>query len=353
LRGLLERAHSQWRKCGTGSQLSVIRDGECRDVSFGSTSHADPMLPSHVHPAYCMTKPLIALGIGHLIDAGRIALDTRVVDVLEDPPCYVGTASVGALLCHDAGLGTPDALTWRIAPPGDRESLLRRAAPCADPACYSEIAAGIVLRALIGTIEGARAEDFLLARVLTPMGLQDEILVTAAAVRRARDEDRARVPVGVAGTRRWPLASELLDQQLDDVSAAFGGFTTARAMARLLAALGQVLDGSRVAGMPRPSTVRRLVAWRRGRKADGVLQRVCDFSAGFQVGMADHRISNLASRETVGHVAGAASGTVMFDPARQLSLALYFNGVTLGDEEAIALPRTFVIDEMLERVDSP
>ena len=150
-----------------------------------------------LHPSWCLTKPLLSLAIGHLLDEGQLSLATTVRSLgLSIPLAVQESVTVGDLLNHSAGLRHPLMIGWRITPEGKRPSLLRAADNRAVPRIvYSEIAAGLVVEEIVAQLTGIDAAIFVRRRILEPLGLETEILIDRATACDPRIMARLRVPV--------------------------------------------------------------------------------------------------------------------------------------------------------------
>lgn len=71
-----------------------------------------PMTPEHALMAYSMTKTITAIAVLQSVEAGSLALDTLLDDVLPDTPYSGHGITVRRLLDHTAGLPAPIPLRW-------------------------------------------------------------------------------------------------------------------------------------------------------------------------------------------------------------------------------------------------
>jgi CubicO group peptidase (beta-lactamase class C family) len=290
------------------------------DVALGETVGREPLDVAHLHSGFCVTKPLLGLAVGVLIDRGLVSLADRV-DRIEIPQVPTGT-TVAMLLNHSAGMVLPTAAVWRCAPRDERRALL--GAPANGHANgYSELASGLVLEQLIRSAAGIDPAQFVTSEILVPLDATDIVLHPSIA---RRDDVRPRIRVPFFGDPDGPvpLLSESLPVQLADIRPAFGGLVSARALGRLMRAVGKVLRGKLVEGLPSPRTLASMLECRRGVTYDTLLRRSCDFAGGFMVGLEHHGLEGLSER-AVGHTGGLATALAFADPVSGIAAAMYLN----------------------------
>lgn len=291
---------------GTGLPVSLRFGRSSRsDVARGYAFEGDPLLASHLHPIYCLGKPVLANAVWHLFADGFIDLDTTVREAAgQAHPWVEGATTVVDLLTHNAGLHRPTAMEWRMNPPAARVNMVPPGSKRA-PA-YSEIIAGLVLEDILIAVTGHEPAAFIERSVLRPMGLHNDFYVSGGQLLRGRRLDRVRPPVYVEALRRpIPLLSERLPREVLETRTAFGSYATMSAVATWMHAAARAYRGDCVAGMAQPETVRKMLDLRRGRQLDATLQRECDFAAGLSVGLEDHGVVSTSP----------LSGTVFFQLA--------------------------------------
>lgn len=336
---VLERIVAE-RKVGTGIQLSVGSRDFRVDYVAGETLGGD-MAVGHLHNVYCAAKPLISLAIGHLIDGHHLELDRPVQDILGPQhgllPPWTLTAS--SILCHSAGLGAPNAMTWRITPTEARMGLIDfDGRSCVNE--YSELLGGLILEALIEKATGQSASSFVMDRVVRPLGLQNEIIFDVRS--RAREVlPRVRVPFGGLPSEAIPLLSERIPSQVVDLQPAFGGLATMAALCTLYNALGQLYFGKEHPALPACATFKRMLSRRRGWGYDPVMRREIDFAGGFMCDLGGGGMYDDVGPDSFGHNGGFVTTIAFFDPAMELSFALYINGIV--DAESARVDRKKVV----------
>lgn len=203
------------------------------------------------------TKAFTAAALAILVDDGKLSWDDRVGDRLPafrmyDP--YVSQQmTVKDLLTHRSGLGLGegDLMFWPASNFTRAEVVQRlrylkpatsfRASYAYDNVLY--IAAG----ELVGAVAGQSWEDFVQARILTPLGMQD----TACGDSRLKTADRAwghgRIDGPIRGTGHMQALGPTA--QTDLVNPAGGICASARDMGRWLSAQlakGRLPDGKRI-----------------------------------------------------------------------------------------------------------
>ena len=122
-----------------------------------------------------------------------------------------------------------------------------------------------------------------------------------------------------------------------------------RGIARLFAAVGEVMAGSARPGLPSPSLLNGLLDDRRPLRRDPVLGRPAKWAAGLMTDVGLQNISNAAGSGSVGHTTGQASSAALHDPTRKTSIALYLNGVGNENEDHV-LPRRQLIDRIINAI---
>lgn len=326
-------------------QLFVqVGDAVRLDVAEGETLGGARLSPAHLHNVHCATKPLLPLAIGRLLDAGAVNLDTDVTAVLPEghalrPPAGV---QLGDVLRHVAGMTAPSAAFWRMARPAHRRKLLQVEGTTAGVG-YSELTGWLVLEAIVEAVTGADAATFLATEIIEPLELGDGLFVALGA---SPDAVLARVRVPFAGLpdEVIPLLSEMIPSQIADIRPAFGGLATMSALGRLYAALGRLVRGVAQPGLPTPESFARLLADRRGPVFDPILGCTMDFAGGFMRSLdGSDGISPHLGPEVFGHTAGFVNCMAFHDPAHELSVACFVNGIQL-ERELIYEPRRAIVD---------
>lgn len=335
---------------GTGCQLHVsLRGATVVDLAVGATIGGEPLRTDHLHSGFCITKPLLGLAVGHLIDGGRLAPTAPVNDVIGAHPWIPSGVTVAEVLSHDAGLLRPLGYEWRLCPPDQRDDFLNTITNEVS-SVYSEIGAGLVIEALVVASTGRSPSEFIEEEILRPLGVLDEVIVDSSLAVSQTVRSRVRVPIGGLPDRCIPLLSERVGNQLAETRPAFGSLVTMRGVGIVAAAIERVLAGHDHAGVPSPATLASMMGHRRSVRRDDLLHRDCEFAAMMQVGLGRHHVSNSATTRAVGHVAGIANCVTVSDPGSGMALAAYLNGSTLGDPHRAAATRLDLVDGIIDLV---
>ena len=330
-----------------GGQLTVAIDGKAELAAVYGMTLGRKLRESDLHPGFCITKPLLGLAVGLLVDDELTTLDAVVESTT------LSAASTGvpltSLLNHEAGLTEPNAAAWRICPVAERWRLLA-AASRADRPGYSEIAAGLVLEEFIEQKIGEVAEKFIETRIIDPLGLSEEIIISRERALELLVRRRTAVPFSVRPEQCIPLLSERLECQVAEIRPAFGALVSANGLCRLYTALGRVFHGTRVHGLPSSQTLNQLLA-AVARFDEPSLGRLCSFAGGFMVHLEDHSFGHNISSDSFGHSTGITHSAAFCDPARRLAAAYYLNGSCIEDLDQARSIRRHLVTHILEDAD--
>jgi len=248
-----------------GSALAVVIDGEpVVDLWTGEGWERDTLV--HV---FSTTKPLGALCLLRLVDAGRVGLDDRVTSIWpEYGAAGKAATTVRQLLAFQGGVvAFADPQPLDLLLDWDRcAAQLAAEAPTWTPgSAHGEPALvyGHLVGELVRRIDGRSLGTYFREEVAEPLGLDTHIGVTGAAAERVTDvEDpggawAAALLDGADDLKRRGLVNPpgLLDPPVLNSAAwraaeipAANAHTTARSLARLYSALarGGELDGTRL-----------------------------------------------------------------------------------------------------------
>jgi CubicO group peptidase (beta-lactamase class C family) len=316
----------------TGVQLFGATSNQVVDLAFGADHRGEPMQPDQLYGTYCLTKPLVPLGLALLEEADTIRFDANIGSLL--PQCAIDARlTIRDLLTHRAGLMRPTKIECQIWSDDvvEREMLGVTGAP--GVAEYSDYAAWWFLVRVLEAVTEQPSHRFIQQRILEPLGLADEIVFPEVDEAEATS-NRMGVPVGTDDDRQFPLLAFLLPPELARVRPVTNALTTARAVGRLYQSLLAVYDGASVEGLPRCDTLHRLLALRRGGMWDATLARDCDFAGGFMLDAARHGISLAASPESFGHSSGYVLAFAYADPVRRLVASVMINSAFFAPELA-------------------
>lgn len=165
----------------------VYQDELVYAQGFGvrSTETNDPVTPDTLFMIASTTKPLTAIGLLRLVDAGLVDLDAPVTTYLPELP-WNEDITVRHLLSHTAGLSDAgDSLVSRD-PDALRESvsLFSEASLFAPPGLvHSYSNPGIdLVGAIIEAVSGQYYADYMASEVFTPMGMTRSTFLASQAV---------------------------------------------------------------------------------------------------------------------------------------------------------------------------
>lgn len=234
--------------------------------AHGSSDRAHA-IPNAVETQFAIasgTKLLTALAVLSLVDAGAVALDTALVDVLEAAPELTAPGTtVRHLLAHTSGMGDyldestvadiEDYLlgvpVHRLERPRDFLQLLRGRAPRFSPGtsfAYNN-SGYVVLALLVESASGRGYHEVVQQRVCAPAGLLDTIFPRL-------DDLPGRAAIGYLPGRGFRCNAFHLPVR----GAGDGGaYSTARDVTRLWSALfsGRIVSPALLAEMLRPQHV--------------------------------------------------------------------------------------------------
>jgi CubicO group peptidase (beta-lactamase class C family) len=328
-----------------GAALAVYHHGRLvLDLAAGlaDTQRGEPVRPETLFLLFSCSKPLASLALWQQIERGAARLDDAVA---AHWPAFAqhgkGRVTLRHILSHRGGFPlTPPALTpqrW-----GDWDAVVNAIAamplshaPGAVSA-YHHLTQQWVCAELVRRLDGRTYRDYLRAEITGPLrmhdtfvGLPPEQMERAALLHATehldeRDQDIVRT-FNLSAVRRA-------------VVPAATGFSTARDMARLYAALaaGGELDG---ASILRPETVERILAV----EVDGEIDQTFDVPVrrglGFELGGTDDPRRQWAGAtstvRTFWH-GGFGSSICWGDADSGLAMAFLSNGVRRDEAGAIA-----------------
>ena len=179
-------------------QIASVRHYGLRDMES-----ALPVEPGTLFAVGSITKTFTALGLGMLVDEGRLAWDTRLRDILPDfklaDPVARELATVEDLLTHRTGMARHDRL-WYLTNFSRAElyARLQHLAPrytFREAFQYNNLMYTVAGR-IIERLTGQSWEAYIASRVLAPLGLERTLTSTAAA---RQDDNHARPYAEQAG----------------------------------------------------------------------------------------------------------------------------------------------------------
>ena len=173
---------------------------------------------------------------------------------------------------------------------------------------------------------GRTLREELRATVLDPLGMS-ETWIGMTEQQYDRNVDRLGVNHDMQGWVVFPQLLERTRRVCQETNPAYGGYTTARDLARFYATLIDGLDGHGVPTLPSGDTLRMFCSEARSRCYDVVLQRDCTHGLGFMTGLADHEFGRNCSPASFGHSGWSGTSFGFADPDRKLAVAVILNGI--------------------------
>jgi CubicO group peptidase (beta-lactamase class C family) len=340
-----EKLYTRGAQVCVSRKGQVLLDSSVGDDGLGRTLHSDT-----IFRVYCTIKPVTALAVALLVEAGGLDLDRPLSEYLG--PTAVSSPRVTArhLLNHTAGLHPLTGVAAEMMSATERRSAI--AAIQSPPgwrigidAGYSEYAGWMLLGELMQRITGEAVRDYLRRAVLQPIGMVDTwIGMTSAEY--ASVADRIGVNVDLRGDRAFPMLFERTERVCCETNPAHGGYSTARDLARLYDALLSAQSGQLTGIMPSAITLREFCSVARPRSYDVVLDRECDYGLGFMVNLKDHFFGAACSPDSFGHSGHRGSSFAFLDPKVGVSVAVIFNG--LVDHESSFVRRARIVRRVYE-----
>jgi CubicO group peptidase (beta-lactamase class C family) len=321
-----------------GLQAEVRRDGEpVVSIALGELAPGRPMQVDTLHAHICTLKPVTALAVLTLAERGGLDLARPLASFADRFPLLATAGGVLAdVLCHDAGLVDPGPLEARLCPAADREMTiaallaqdgLRRAA-------YSEYAGWRLLGEALGDATDLPANRWIQEQVLDPLGVGEDVRMWLPDGWFDQHLPRMAPYWDDLGSSPIPVLHDLVPHvAADTCSPGFGGYASAHGLATFYDQVTGLLSG-RVAeppgALPTAIALERALAQGRGRELDAVLDRTCDFAAGFMVGLTDHFFGPAPSDRAVGHGGWMGTSFALLDPEVDLTAVVVLNGLA-GD----------------------
>lgn len=322
----------------SGGQLFVARQGEVvADRAFGEARPGEPMTPSHLALWQSAGKPVTAVVIAQLWEAGALELDDPVHRHL---PEFAAGGKEGVtirhLLTHTGGIRALD-LGWPEASWDD--IVARVAAMKLEPrwtpgrkAGYHLSSSWFVLGEIAQRLSGEAFPELVRRRVFLPLGMED-CWIGMPADRFAAYGRRIAPMVDTASGEAHESTDEIHLTRCSPGGNAVGPMAQlGRFYGALLA--GGHADGTRILG---PQTVEALVARHRVGLWDHTFRHHLDWGLGLIVNSAYHGEATSpygygphASLRAFGH-SGYRSSVAFADPEHGLVVCLWVNG-TPDDE---------------------
>jgi CubicO group peptidase (beta-lactamase class C family) len=317
-----------------GAQVCVMLDGErVFEIAHGGRGDGQPMHDDTVVKVYCAIKPVTAVAVAAHVDSGRLSLDEPLAAALPGVACLSdGVITLRHLLNHTAGLHEPYAVHMELLHDEKRSAFVDtmhrpEGWRVGRDAGYSEFVGWQLLGRLLESVAGRPLREELRATVLDPLGMSETWI---GMTEQQYDGNVGRLGVNhdMQGWVAFPLLHERVRRVCQETNPAYGGYTTARDLARFYAMLIDGLDGHGVPSLPSYETLQLFCSVARPRSYDVVLQRDCTHGLGFMTGLADHEFGRPCSPASFGHSGWSGTSFGFADPDRDLAVAVILNGIT-------------------------
>lgn len=319
-----------------GVAVSVSLRGELLlEFARGEAAPGEPLTTDHILLWLSSGKPLTAVGIARLWEAGQLDLDVPVTRYLPGFGQWgKGQITTRHLLTHTGGFRNVE-IAW---PGDDWDTIQRKIAETplepdwipGETAGYHVASSWFVLGELIERISGQAYREFLREQVLDPLRLTETWNgLTAEEYNRLRPR-MAPIYVREKGellNRNWHVPEWVCPPGP-------GGNTrgTVADLRRFYECILQALKG----GHPdflQPSTLQEMTARQREGRRDLTFQHVLDFGLGWIINSrrygadtAPYGFGQRTSEATFGH-GGAQSSIGFADPESELVVAVIANGM--------------------------
>lgn len=329
----------------SGVQIDVrVRGEQVFSLAMGSAG-TRPVTDVTVFRGYCALKPVTAVAIAKLVDAELLDLDQPLSSLLptvrvlaEDP------ITLRHVMTHTAGLHVPSGRDVELVPPEMRRELFEQA-PGVKPwrighdAGYSEAFGWHLLGRVIEVVTGEALRDHLRASVLDPLEMTSTwIGMTEAEYAANHQRVGLNYYYHYLRGQPVPLLIEQSERWCCEVNCAYGGYTTARDMARFYAALAARLNGAADPNLPSPDTLARFCSDARDTTYDAVLLRVCSYGLGFMTSLRDHFFGDLCSERSFAHSGWLGAAFAFADPDHDLAVAVILNRIVATESAFMRRP---------------
>jgi CubicO group peptidase (beta-lactamase class C family) len=319
-----------------GAQVCVERAGmQPIELAFGEARAGVPMTPESLTLWMSSCKPITAVAIAQLREAGSVDLDAPVADYLpEFAQGGKGEVRVRHVLTHTGGFR---ATPFRYPEDDWETSIAKLSAMPLEPrwvpgerAGYHVHSGWFVLGALIERVSGISIRQYLRRRVLEPSGMHDS-WVGMPRERYAEYGERIAVMLDTQATPAKPLDWHTESWVTGDRPSG-NAYGPARELAAFYSMLLRGGVGSAGTRVIERDSVELFTRRHRTGMEDRTFKAVLDWGLGFIIdskrhGEAQHPYGYgpHASDATFGH-SGYQSSTAFADPAHDLAVALIFSG---------------------------
>lgn len=321
-----------------GAQVYVSQRGQVKaDGAVGENRPGEPLTPDHLTLWLSATKPVTAVAVGRLWEAGAVGLDDPVASVIPEM-ARGGKESITLrhVLTHTGGfrmlqLGWPEA-SWEevLAKIYDRR-LEPRWVP-GEKAGYHLASSWFVLGEMVGRLSGRPVSEYVRREIFEPLGMRDSwIGMPPGRYREYEGEGRIAATWNTGGDGEPGLHPWHDEPHVTGVSPGGNGRGPMRELGRFYEALlaGGTLDGARLLSTP---AVEAMTARHRAGMFDHTFKHVLDWGLGFILNSNQYGADTVpyaygphASWRAYGH-SGYRSVAAFADPEHGLAVAVAWNG---------------------------
>ena len=344
-----------------GLQAAVYRRGELLVEAVAGSADPDtdrPVTPDTLFYAASTAKGVTATVVHVLVQRGLFGYDTPIAELWPEFGARgKGSGTVRHALTHSLGVpALPGDLTWaRLADWDAVCAVVADLAPWYEPGSqtgYHAMTYGFVLGEVVRRATGRPIAQVLAEDVAGPLGVADELfhgVPEAASGRLARFVDSDEVAMFADlpddsslfrfGPREFMPTSEMInDGDLVRCHAPATGTMSARAVARMYAALLDEVDGVRLVSPDRLAEISTV-------STTGIDQTIggpARYGLGYSVG----RIGHLPGPPSVFGTAGLGGSAAYADPTTGVSVAVMKNRFTPTDLTTFTLIQELVVEEL-------
>ena len=299
---------------------------------------------------YCVIKPITAIAVAAQVDAGRLALDEPLDELLPSVHALQDRAvTLRCVLNHTAGLHEPYAIHMEMLTDPQREQFvaqLRRPANwrVGEDAGYSEFVAWHLLGRTLERVTGEPLRDHF-RDLVTALGMHDTWI---GMTDDEYDANVARIGINVdlRNAIPLPLLIERSRRICRSTNPAYWGYTTAADLARFYAQVSTQLRLGTSNVLPTAATLQTFCSNARDRRYDVVLERECAYGLGFMTGLHDHHFGSHCSPSAFGHAGFSGTSFAFADPDDDLAVGVVLNGI--ADASSALSNRCALVDAIYE-----
>jgi len=192
--------------------------------------------------------------------------------------------------------------------------------------------------------------EYLARHTLPRLGVTSGLYVPLPPRLWSEVSSRLGTNVGLDGPSPCPLLSERARWVACDWNPAYGGYSSARAMAAFYAGVLRAIRNA-PAGT-RAHVLDRFTRPARPRALDLAFGYECRFGLGFMVDLRDHSFGQRVGTAAFGHSGNAGTSFALADPAADLVACVHFNAVIAADV-AVRQRRPALVDALYADLEDP